>query len=273
MTVLALILGLDPLYVGIHHLVRFLGIGLVLPFVIGWLQRSTARDLRNNAYDLSFRSRSTASMRGLAVSQRRFVTAATRASVSSRRPADESQFDGATMWAGSTCRATRAMGESQGSVSRTTVAPCFAAVSHKRHDVLLVAADVEGDDHVLAADLDHPVAPEGGLALDEIHMAAHDAEMALGIARERAGEAAAGEMDVPARIAEQGHHRLELGRGDVLHRGPQIPDHRFRKGSERRRALALVGGAGLGERREELGLQLLAQVLLEIRKAAEIPAA
>jgi membrane AbrB-like protein len=39
MTVLALILGLDPLYVGIHHLVRFLGIGLVLPFLIGWLQR------------------------------------------------------------------------------------------------------------------------------------------------------------------------------------------------------------------------------------------
>lgn len=39
MTVLALILDLDPLYVGIHHLVRFLGIGLVLPFLVGWLQR------------------------------------------------------------------------------------------------------------------------------------------------------------------------------------------------------------------------------------------
>ncbi|WP_027315426.1 AbrB family transcriptional regulator [Microvirga flocculans] len=39
MTVLALILGLDPLYVGIHHLVRFLGIGLALPLLIGWLQR------------------------------------------------------------------------------------------------------------------------------------------------------------------------------------------------------------------------------------------
>jgi uncharacterized protein len=39
MTVLALILGLDPLYVGIHHLVRFLGIGLVLPLFIGWLHR------------------------------------------------------------------------------------------------------------------------------------------------------------------------------------------------------------------------------------------
>jgi uncharacterized protein len=39
MTVLALVLGLDPLYVGIHHLVRFLGIGLVLPFVVAWLQR------------------------------------------------------------------------------------------------------------------------------------------------------------------------------------------------------------------------------------------
>jgi membrane AbrB-like protein len=39
MTVLALILGLDPLYVGIHHLVRFLGIGLVVPFVVAWLQK------------------------------------------------------------------------------------------------------------------------------------------------------------------------------------------------------------------------------------------
>lgn len=39
MTVLALVLGLDPLYVGIHHLVRFLGIGLVVPFVVAWLQR------------------------------------------------------------------------------------------------------------------------------------------------------------------------------------------------------------------------------------------
>lgn len=44
MTVLALILGLDPLYVGIHHLVRFLGIGLVLPFLIGWLQRDKLAD-------------------------------------------------------------------------------------------------------------------------------------------------------------------------------------------------------------------------------------
>lgn len=39
MTVLALILGLDPLYVGIHHLVRFVGIGLTVPFVVAWLQR------------------------------------------------------------------------------------------------------------------------------------------------------------------------------------------------------------------------------------------
>ncbi|MEZ0167222.1 AbrB family transcriptional regulator [Microvirga sp. TS319] len=42
MTVLALVLGLDPLYVGIHHLVRFLSIGLVLPFLVGWLQRRNA---------------------------------------------------------------------------------------------------------------------------------------------------------------------------------------------------------------------------------------
>jgi uncharacterized protein len=40
MTVLALVLGLDPLYVGIHHFVRFIGIGLVVPFVVTWLQKN-----------------------------------------------------------------------------------------------------------------------------------------------------------------------------------------------------------------------------------------
>jgi membrane AbrB-like protein len=43
MMVLALVLGLDPLYVGVHHLARFLGIALVLPFVFTWLR---ARDER-----------------------------------------------------------------------------------------------------------------------------------------------------------------------------------------------------------------------------------
>jgi hypothetical protein len=31
MMVLALVLHLDPLYVGLHHLARFLGIGFLLP--------------------------------------------------------------------------------------------------------------------------------------------------------------------------------------------------------------------------------------------------
>jgi membrane AbrB-like protein len=39
MMVLALALGLDPLYVGVHHLARFLGIGFILPLLVGWLQR------------------------------------------------------------------------------------------------------------------------------------------------------------------------------------------------------------------------------------------
>lgn len=43
MMVLSLVLGLDPLYVGVHHLARFLGIALVLPFVFTWLR---ARDDR-----------------------------------------------------------------------------------------------------------------------------------------------------------------------------------------------------------------------------------
>ena len=39
MMVLALILGLDPLYVGVHHLARFLGIAMVLPVAVGFLGR------------------------------------------------------------------------------------------------------------------------------------------------------------------------------------------------------------------------------------------
>jgi membrane AbrB-like protein len=44
MMVLALVLGLDPLYVGIHHVARFLGIGVVLPFVAGWLRTPASSD-------------------------------------------------------------------------------------------------------------------------------------------------------------------------------------------------------------------------------------
>ena len=39
MMILALVLGLDPLYVGVHHFARFLGIGLCLPFVFTRLRR------------------------------------------------------------------------------------------------------------------------------------------------------------------------------------------------------------------------------------------
>ncbi|MDJ1157968.1 AbrB family transcriptional regulator [Chelatococcus sp. SYSU_G07232] len=39
MTVLALVLGLDPIYVGAHHLARFLGIGVALPLAASWLAR------------------------------------------------------------------------------------------------------------------------------------------------------------------------------------------------------------------------------------------
>lgn len=46
MTVLALVLGLDPIYVGIHHIVRFLSIGLVLPFVVTWLQNGGSSKAR-----------------------------------------------------------------------------------------------------------------------------------------------------------------------------------------------------------------------------------
>ncbi|HVL73632.1 MAG TPA: AbrB family transcriptional regulator [Beijerinckiaceae bacterium] len=37
MMMLALVLSLDPLFVGTHHLVRFLGIGLTLPLLVPWI--------------------------------------------------------------------------------------------------------------------------------------------------------------------------------------------------------------------------------------------
>ena len=43
MMVLALVLGLDPLYVGTHHLSRFLAIGIALPIVVTWLLGPRAR--------------------------------------------------------------------------------------------------------------------------------------------------------------------------------------------------------------------------------------
>lgn len=39
MMVLALVLGLDPLYVGVHHMARFIGLGLLIPVAVAWLQR------------------------------------------------------------------------------------------------------------------------------------------------------------------------------------------------------------------------------------------
>jgi uncharacterized protein len=45
MMVLALVLGLDPLYVGVHHLARFLGIGIVVPFIVTRLQRGDGSEI------------------------------------------------------------------------------------------------------------------------------------------------------------------------------------------------------------------------------------
>ncbi len=39
MIILGVALGLDPIYVGLHHLVRFFGIGLLIPFSAGWANR------------------------------------------------------------------------------------------------------------------------------------------------------------------------------------------------------------------------------------------
>jgi membrane AbrB-like protein len=38
MMVLAVVLGLDPLYVGVHHLARLIGLGFMVPLVVAWLQ-------------------------------------------------------------------------------------------------------------------------------------------------------------------------------------------------------------------------------------------
>ena len=40
MIILSVALGLDPVYVGSHHLLRFFGIALLIPFAVGWLKRT-----------------------------------------------------------------------------------------------------------------------------------------------------------------------------------------------------------------------------------------
>lgn len=44
MIVLGSALGLDPIYVGLHHLVRFVGIGLFMPLSLRWLDNPRAPD-------------------------------------------------------------------------------------------------------------------------------------------------------------------------------------------------------------------------------------
>jgi len=38
MALLAFAMGLDPLYVGAHHLVRFMALGLLMPFLVSWVK-------------------------------------------------------------------------------------------------------------------------------------------------------------------------------------------------------------------------------------------
>jgi uncharacterized protein len=40
MIILGVALGLDPVYIGLHHLLRFFGIALLIPFAVGWLKRT-----------------------------------------------------------------------------------------------------------------------------------------------------------------------------------------------------------------------------------------
>ena len=44
MIILSVALGLDPVYVGSHHLLRFFGISLLIPFAAGWLKRTERVD-------------------------------------------------------------------------------------------------------------------------------------------------------------------------------------------------------------------------------------
>lgn len=44
MIVLAVVLGLDSLYVGVHHLARLIGLGLAVPLIVAWLQRGDGKE-------------------------------------------------------------------------------------------------------------------------------------------------------------------------------------------------------------------------------------
>jgi uncharacterized membrane protein AbrB (regulator of aidB expression) len=42
MMMLALMLGRDPLFVGVHHLARFIGIAVMLPVIVGRMSKPAA---------------------------------------------------------------------------------------------------------------------------------------------------------------------------------------------------------------------------------------
>jgi uncharacterized membrane protein AbrB (regulator of aidB expression) len=47
MLLLALALHLDPVFVGAHHVARFLLVSLTIPLVVQWTKRQTDKDVQN----------------------------------------------------------------------------------------------------------------------------------------------------------------------------------------------------------------------------------
>ena len=124
-------------------------------------------------------------MRSCESRQVRAVTAATSASATAMSAALESHAEGAWMRAGSTCSAIRAIGDSHWSVKSTIAALPLRRGLGEGHQILLIAADVEDDEHVLAPEIDEKVAPVVGLAGDMVDAWAQDAEMRCHVAGDR----------------------------------------------------------------------------------------
>ena len=126
-------------------------------------------------------------------------------------------------------------------MNSTICTPRACAVSAKPQQAVLVAPDVEDQQHVAPVHVDQPVAPVALLAGEVKDVGPDDRQVRRHVARHRIGEAPADQHGLRPRIGEQRHDVGDLAFGDMTERGADIVERRLDACAIARR-LAAAGG-------------------------------
>ena len=100
-------------------------------------------------------------------------------------------------------------------------------VASERDDIVLIAPDVEYDQHVATSHVEQSVAPNANSRRHMPNVGPDEAKMRREIARERVREAAAEQMHAAFPVAEQPDNRQKICFGKMPERAEKIGDCRL----------------------------------------------